>query len=526
MMRRSQQGYLMMVAVFLIMIIGFLGVAVAWMVSGSANDVNRLLLGESAFYLAQSGLGHATHKLLAPTVSDRSTCSGLSISNTLGAGAYTVTGSGPYYVSSPTTLSAALTATATTIPVVSTTGYQASGRILIDSELISYAAVTSTSFTGAERGLSDSVAAAHSSGIGVGQYQCNLTSQGGVPSLAAPANPGNPVGMRTVQQSIQLEQGFAVGIGGALMGWNYPTEDVWTYGTSAPGSVNGISMLSSVDGWNAGNAGVLMHWNGSAWSQTSVTPAVNYYDVFCSASNNCQAVGDVSSSKPAILHWNGTSWAQIVPGGTVAATILYGVHCATGTDCWAVGDNASGTNIFYHYNGTTWTGVNVSTGSNTVSSTSFPFTDVFCTSTSNCWAVGGNGTFAFYNGTTWTAYVSGMPWAGYGAVYCNNASDCWSAGDYVNSDNSFVHWNGSAWSLNSSVPSNQYGILSMTCTGTNDCWAGGFNNSTRYPVILHWDGNSWVEVTINSPVQYYNVTGIAIFTAPTEPGAAWEESFP
>ena len=50
----------------------------------------------------------------------------------------------------------------TTINVTSTTGFAASGTILIDSEVITYSGVTATSFTGCTRGTSQSMAANHS----------------------------------------------------------------------------------------------------------------------------------------------------------------------------------------------------------------------------------------------------------------------------------------------------------------------------------------------------------------------------
>ena len=50
----------------------------------------------------------------------------------------------------------------TTINVTSTTGFSASGTILIDSEVITYSGVTATSFTGCTRGTSQSMAANHS----------------------------------------------------------------------------------------------------------------------------------------------------------------------------------------------------------------------------------------------------------------------------------------------------------------------------------------------------------------------------
>jgi hypothetical protein len=60
-----------------------------------------------------------------------------------------------------TLLNGALNNSATTITVDSTTGFPATGRIDIDSELITYTGVTPTTFTGCVRGANGSTAASH-----------------------------------------------------------------------------------------------------------------------------------------------------------------------------------------------------------------------------------------------------------------------------------------------------------------------------------------------------------------------------
>lgn len=75
-----------------------------------------------------------------------------------------------------TTLAANLTISDTTVNVLSTSGFASpSGSILIDSEVISYAGVTSTSFTGCTRGASSTTAAAHTGSVGVAQYTTGVT---------------------------------------------------------------------------------------------------------------------------------------------------------------------------------------------------------------------------------------------------------------------------------------------------------------------------------------------------------------
>jgi hypothetical protein len=69
-----------------------------------------------------------------------------------------------------TTLNGAISSSATTIVVVSTTGFTSpTGTIGIGSEVITYTGTTGTSFTGCTRGYT-STAAAHSSGDAVNQY--------------------------------------------------------------------------------------------------------------------------------------------------------------------------------------------------------------------------------------------------------------------------------------------------------------------------------------------------------------------
>ena len=63
-----------------------------------------------------------------------------------------------------TALSTVISSTATTIPVVSTTGFPSIGSIRIDNEIISYTGVTATSFTGATRAQGGSTAASHLTG--------------------------------------------------------------------------------------------------------------------------------------------------------------------------------------------------------------------------------------------------------------------------------------------------------------------------------------------------------------------------
>ena len=79
-----------------------------------------------------------------------------------------------------TNLDGALTDSATTVTVASTTGFDSSGTIFIENEQITYTGTTSTTFTGATRGANDTTASAHDSATQVAQFE-----QGGVPQYVA-----------------------------------------------------------------------------------------------------------------------------------------------------------------------------------------------------------------------------------------------------------------------------------------------------------------------------------------------------
>ena len=79
-------------------------------------------------------------------------------------------------IAATTTLNGALNSSATTITVVSTTGFAASGAIGINGEYITYSGITPTTFTGCTRGVG-STAVAHNNGDVVNQYS-NATGWG------------------------------------------------------------------------------------------------------------------------------------------------------------------------------------------------------------------------------------------------------------------------------------------------------------------------------------------------------------
>lgn len=479
---RQQRGYLLIVAAFIVVAIGFLGVGIAYMSVGSSASAISHLQSDKAFYLAESGFEQATHLLLTSDMTNRQTCSGLSINNTLGNGVYAVTSTGPFYINSPATLTGAITATATTIPVTSTSGYQNSGRIMIDQELIDYASIDSTNFIGVTRGVDTSTASSHASGAGIGQYQCNLLSQGGVPSLTLTVN--RMSGKRILSEAIQLQEGWSVGtnLSGSAWNvahWNVPTEKQWTQqaiAVSSPQILTAVSILSNVDAWAVGNKATALHYNGNTWTLvdtglpngdnlTSVS-AVSSQEVWACADqgkiykwtpgtnwtspsapgNNPNSISMVDSNgtgtanagwlvgaKKTAYRYNGTSWSSSNTGITAD---LNSVSTLSATDAWAAGN---GGNIFHWTGGASWSAVTTPT-TNTLNGISM----IQSGSTDIGWAVGNTSTALYYNGTSWASSNSGLAAnLTLNSVITVSSTEAWT----VASNGQTYEWNGSTWTL-------------------------------------------------------------------------------
>ncbi len=152
-----------------------------------------------------------------------------------------------------------------------------------------------------------------------------------------------------------------------------------------------------------------------------------------------------------------------------------------------------------------------------------------CTSTWNCWAVGGafsglgnnsqpDALVDRWNGSTWSTGPDAVPpgsrasllWG----VSCIGASDCWAVGAEAGAGTGpkaplplAEHWNGSTWSVVPTPDVHAY-LFSVTCTGASNCWAVGStldgNKNLLTGIIIHWNGSRWSEVRRTSSGQPFD----------------------
>jgi len=540
----KQQGFLSIVAVLLIVAVAFIGVALTYMTVSSSSSTNNFAQSENVLYAASAGFEETARLLLTPNLSGsnaRIACASITgnsnLTNTsFGSGTFTATtGSGsPYYVN--TTLSSAITSTSSTIPVASTAGFAPAGRVIVDREIISYGGISGNSFVGIERGANVNNGRAHVSGAYVAQYQCNVVVNAGIPNLTS------PLYQRQIQQSLQLQEGWAVGnLSGfnfELAHWNRPTEIVWsssTLSSISAATLNAVSMLSNAEGWAVGNvvgsAFTLLHYAGSSWSLATSPTACSgqnlngvsavYHQEAWAVGVNYGGNGSCGGTKRyTVLYWNGTGWTELTPTSSIpipadnnnnqtlnAVHVIDSNNDGKGDVGFAVGN--SGTIL--QYNGSAWT-------KSSDHPTSNHLLDVYVVSASEAWAVGAGGVIIKWDGSSWSTVSSPTTTQLNGIVMLDtDLGGTANVGWAVGNSGVAVTYNGSSWSSkNTGSSSNLFEVRMFFTNPDQDVWAVGAAGT-----IMHYNGSAWSSVSSGTTVQLNSISLIA----PQQYPFAWQEIF-
>jgi hypothetical protein len=248
--------------------------------------------------------------------------------------------------------------------------------------------------------------------------------------------------------------------------------------------------------------------------------------VACASPSQCWAVvetsdpNQVAPSQTFFQRWNGASW-QIVNSQRAGTgnNVLNGITCISASQCWAVGQYDASNGYTYtlieQWDGTAWAII----ASPNSSQTSFDYLRaVVCTSTSDCWAVGGRSDQPTGIYQTFTEHWDGVSWTIRRSpstnvmqenyledVACTSTSDCWAIGYYLSSGNAYYqtlveHWNGTTWVIitspnTSATDTNK--LNSIACPSASECWAVGSQGNGSGTLIERWDGTAWT--IVNSP---------------------------
>lgn len=263
-MKKSQSGYLLIVALFLLFLMGVIAANMTYLFVGNANSVAKTAQAEQAYYIAESGLNMAIRYWYTKGIACSAITGNDDLTDTpIGRGIFTVTGTS--VTTASTTLASAITATATTIPLTNASAFPSSGVVTIGTEGIYYSGISGNSLTGAVRGAGSTAAAAQTSGSTVAQNNCVLTSSGGVPNLTSsnsakrvvqatmfsfPSTSGGTMNSVTGRGTINFMNGTIYNGHSCLTCSNYPGANIQTNSTS-----NTFSGFSTQVDANNGDSG-------------------------------------------------------------------------------------------------------------------------------------------------------------------------------------------------------------------------------------------------------------------------------
>jgi hypothetical protein len=338
------------------------------------------------------------------------------------------------------------------------------------------------------------------------------------------------------ESHVNVNGGTALALAERWTGSRWSAQDIPNGSSPASGQLNAVSCSSLAactavgsysgyytSGWK--ELPLIERWDGSSWTlQTPPDSSLTggqLYGVSCPSTAMCIAVGNDPNYPGHLLveAWDGTSWTiQTVPapaGGTGAA--LSGVSCSSTEDCVAVGNVGTANPPFNppfieRWDGSTWSIQNAPVPANSDAYLSA----VSCVSPTDCTAVGyfnktGTSTpqtqplVESWHGGNWTIVPAPSP--GFGelaGVSCTSTSACTAVGGGYASTRLAEHWNGSAWTIDSTVTVNpgmlQLSLSGVSCTSQTACTGVGASSGNQSAAEA-WNGTTWTLQSTPSSVQ-------------------------
>jgi hypothetical protein len=243
--------------------------------------------------------------------------------------------------------------------------------------------------------------------------------------------------------------------------------------------LHSVSALAADDAWAVGQywddaslayRTLAEHWDGQTWA-VMPTPGPGFDDLLGVAAVGTDDVWAVGSSDadPLTEHWDGTVWNVVDSPTKGIASYLSGVAAVAPDDVWAVG--------FYKDEG-----------------------DIQRTLAEH------------WDGSSWSVVSTPNRLLGYNYladVAATAANDVWAVGTYADANGQyqplFEHWNGIAWSTDTSpgVPDSANYLTGVTAISASDAWAVGYflegGGAPEKTLTMHWDGTHWSVVPSPNP---------------------------
>ena len=202
------------------------------------------------------------------------------------------------------------------------------------------------------------------------------------------------------------------GGGGQLFHYNGA---VWAADTTTIPPHDALGALwgsSATDVWTGGDAGYLLHYDGSHWSQVANSADEAVDGIWGSSGTDVWAVLDATGTAGPIIDYNGSAWSSAT---APAVSRLWTIWGSGSSNVWAGGDAGA----LVHYDGSNWAAV--------ASATTATIRGIWGSSSANVWTVGTGGTIVHYDGSSWKTWASPTGEDLFGA-WGSSATNIWFVG--------------------------------------------------------------------------------------------------
>ena len=243
---------------------------------------------------------------------------------------------------------------------------------------------------------------------------------------------------------------FTVGDAGTIL--HYDGSD-WAYVHSGTANgLNGVWGSSPSDVFAVGDSGTVLHYDGAVWRAMASGTAADITGIWGTSWSSVFCV----LSTGAVLHYDGLAWTTIYGGPGHALNAVWG---SSSSDVFAVGDGGD----IVHFDGSSWTHMDSGTGSR--------LNAVWGAGSSDVYAAGSSGTLLRYDGALWRA-VAPPAYAFYWEQRDVNAVWAGSGSVFLGGGMGFWRYDGSAWSqLDESF---EIGVRALWGCSDSDVFAVGW----------------------------------------------------
>jgi|GEM_PF-1366380 len=225
-------------------------------------------------------------------------------------------------------------------------------------------------------------------------------------------------------------------------------------------NLNGVWGSSSTDVFAVGDNGLILHYNGSNWSQMDSGTATDLLSIWGSSASDIYTAGDDGF----IFHYNGSVWSKL---DSPISYAFYDIWGTSGEDIFFAGPS------IYHYDGSGWLNM---------SDDFWGFDKIWGSSGSDVFAVSGSSKIFHYDGNMWSEMDSGSD-SGFYALWGSSSSNVY----FFTHSNYIVHFDGMDWDV--IVLNDSYYFYDAWGNSSSDIFA-----VTLLGEVIHYNGSTWSEI--------------------------------